>query len=87
MVRFFAFGLVALSAGAPAYAVVGEYSYDITAPLGPPNWASVEIEDNQCGGLSQSPIAITSMECSEYSDYKFEVRPLSPFPFMCDWSC
>jgi carbonic anhydrase len=76
MVHCFTLAIAVLSAAVPASAALGEYSYDPDHPLGPASWADVELEGNQCGGNEQSPIAIESIDCTEYADYKLTVRIL-----------
>ena len=51
----------------------GAYSYDPANEFGPDNWASVVVEDNQCGGLKQSPIAVSTMDCTDFEDYTLTV--------------
>jgi carbonic anhydrase len=50
-----------------------KYSYHSEDDLGPANWADVDVEDNQCGGDTQSPIAIDSRSCDMYANYRFIV--------------
>jgi hypothetical protein len=51
------------------------FSYDITdMELGPLGWGTLDMEDNQCGGSVQSPIAIETTSCTEYANYIFTVR-------------
>jgi carbonic anhydrase len=52
----------------------GDYSYDMNDPLGPNNWAMVDVEDNQCGGSAQTPINIESTPCTEVAEYTLNVR-------------
>lgn len=63
---------VALVAKAHA-AGSGEYSFGMTDPFGPPNWGMVDIADNQCHVMSQSPINIESTQCTEFDDYVLTV--------------
>ena len=52
----------------------GKFSYDIEAADGPLNWADLDIENNQCGGMSQSGIDIPTGPCDEImADYVFTV--------------
>jgi carbonic anhydrase len=47
----------------------GVYSYDKDSDIGPANWAFLNIPNNQCGGSKNSPIAVSSGECTDYADY------------------
>ena len=49
------------------------FSYDLHATTGPDNWGKLDIENNQCGGTSNSPIAITTHDCDRYEDYVLNV--------------
>jgi carbonic anhydrase len=51
----------------------GEYSYDPDNEFGPANWASVEMDGNQCGGDKNSPVAVEVAPCDEFKDYKLTV--------------
>jgi hypothetical protein len=55
---------------------VAKYSYHSEDALGPANWANVDVEDNQCGGDTQSPIAIVSRSCDMYANYRFIVSSM-----------
>jgi carbonic anhydrase len=50
------------------------FNYDPNSPKGPEFWKDIALENNQCGGTSNSPIALESMPCTMFEDYKFEVR-------------
>lgn len=51
-----------------------KFEYDPSSELGPQNWAELDIESNQCGGMRQSGINIESSSCSEYdAPYTFSV--------------
>jgi carbonic anhydrase len=52
-----------------------EFSYDPASDVGPEFWKDLEMENNQCGGTSNSPIALSSQKCTSFADYKFTVRP------------
>ena len=51
-----------------------DFSYDFSSDVGPDSWKDLEVEDNQCGGASNSPIALVSKRCTSHADYKFSVR-------------
>lgn len=51
-----------------------EFSYDPASDVGPEFWKDLEIENNQCGGTSNSPIALETAKCTSFADYKFTVR-------------
>lgn len=57
------------------------FSYDPHAETGPDNWGKLDIENNQCNGMSNSPIAIETHHCDRYEDYVFNVSFYSPFFF------
>jgi hypothetical protein len=58
------------------------YSYDPFSDVGPDLWKALLMEDNQCGGTSNSPIALESEACTVFADYSFGVseRCLVPRP-------
>jgi carbonic anhydrase len=49
------------------------FSYDPTADLGPSNWGDVDVDDNQCEGEKNSPIAVEKSACTRFEDYSFSV--------------
>ena len=50
------------------------YSYDPDAADGPPRWSLLLTDgENQCDGKSNSPIAIESMECTDFEKYEMQV--------------
>jgi carbonic anhydrase len=51
-----------------------EFSYDPASDVGPEFWKDLEMDNNQCGGTSNSPIALSSQKCTSFADYKFTVR-------------
>jgi carbonic anhydrase len=59
-----------------ALASEGQYSYDPADPFGPANWASVNVPNNQCGGMKNSPIAIQSAACDTFQDYELKVSSM-----------
>jgi carbonic anhydrase len=66
-----------------AFAAEVEFSYDLEANDGPSNWATLDIEDNDCGGMSQSGINVPTGDCDELNaDYKLEVCLKRSFSFM-----
>jgi carbonic anhydrase len=55
----------------------GKFSFDPAAADGPQNWATLDIENNQCGGNAQSGINIPTGPCDELmADYTFNVSVL-----------
>jgi carbonic anhydrase len=50
------------------------YSYDPSSSVGPEFWKDLVMDSNQCGGISNSPIAVESQPCTTYADYTFTVR-------------
>jgi carbonic anhydrase len=53
------------------------FSYDPTnLEIGPAKWGELPIEGNVCNGQSNSPIAVESMACTKFEDYKFTVSTL-----------
>lgn len=52
------------------------YSYDPFSNVGPDLWKALEMEENQCGGTSNSPIALESAACNVFADYDFDVSQL-----------
>jgi hypothetical protein len=51
------------------------FSYDPEAANGPANWGKLEIDGNQCGEKSNSPIAVYTRACDRWGNYEFQVRP------------
>ena len=49
------------------------YSYEMDDRFGPPRWSEVVVDNNQCGGKTQSPIAIDFSKCTKYANYRFKV--------------
>jgi carbonic anhydrase len=49
------------------------FSYDPEAENGPANWSKLEIDGNQCGGSSNSPIAVYTRACDRWGNYEFQV--------------
>ena len=43
---------------------------------GPYAWADLDMDNNQCGGYSNSPIAIEKTHCDLRADYNFTVSSL-----------
>jgi hypothetical protein len=65
--------LLAASTIAPTYSAE-IFDYDPSSAFGPPNWAKLDIANNQCGGMRQSGINIVSSSCSEFdAPYTFNV--------------
>ncbi|KAL7577096.1 hypothetical protein ACA910_019701 [Epithemia clementina (nom. ined.)] len=62
------FAFLALLGLASTNAEGGDYSYNMTAANGPPNWANLNIAGNACGGNQQSPIALTTQGCETFND-------------------
>lgn len=56
------------------------YSYDPFSDVGPDVWKALVMDDNQCGGTSNSPIALESEACTVFADYKFDVSQLYSLP-------
>lgn len=54
-----------------ASAASDSFSYDPDAKYNPDNWANLDMGDspNQCAGMANSPIDITTSPCDEYADY------------------
>ena len=52
------------------------YSYDPFSNVGPDLWKALAMEGNQCGGTSNSPIALESEACTLFADYSFDVSLL-----------
>jgi carbonic anhydrase len=50
------------------------YSYDPSSSVGPEFWKDLVMDSNQCGGISNSPIALESQQCTTFADYTFTVR-------------
>jgi carbonic anhydrase len=48
-----------------------DFSYNPNSEVGPDNWGSLAIADNQCGGDSNSPIDLYSRPCDVFADYEF----------------
>ena len=62
----------------------GEFSFDPAADNGPLNWADLDIENNQCGGMAQSGINVPTGPCDEVmADYVFNVS----FYYTCISAC
>ncbi len=49
------------------------FSYDPDADNGPDHWKDLEIDGNQCGGESNSPIAVETHGCDRYEEYTMSV--------------
>jgi carbonic anhydrase len=49
------------------------YNYDSSSSIGPDQWASLAIDNNQCGGSKNSPIAVETTACDTYADYTLTV--------------
>jgi carbonic anhydrase len=61
---------LALSAPLVSLAAEGTYNYDFADQvLGPDGWKDLPLEFNECGGASNSPIAVTATECGRTVDY------------------
>jgi hypothetical protein len=54
-----------------------EFSYDPSSNIGPEYWKDLQVDNNQCGGLSNSPIALQTKPCTTFADYTFTVRKRS----------
>jgi hypothetical protein len=51
------------------------FNYDPNSPKGPEFWKDLtDVENNQCGGTSNSPIALETTACTLFEDYQFEVN-------------
>ena len=69
------FLLALLPAGALG-AGAGPYCYDEGTECGPENWANLDPEvvpNNECGGDSNSPIAVDNDGCTVFADYSLTV--------------
>jgi hypothetical protein len=51
-----------------------DFSYDPYSDIGPSHWKDLQVEDNQCGGSSNSPVALETKPCTSRANYKFTVR-------------
>jgi carbonic anhydrase len=49
------------------------FSYDPNVETGPAFWGDLPIAGNVCNGKNNSPIAVESMSCTRFEDYKFTV--------------
>lgn len=59
-----------------ASAAGGVYAYDPFSPLGPDNWAFLDIPLNECGGTRNSPIDIVTKDtCDLNAQYSLIVSP------------
>jgi carbonic anhydrase len=65
--------LVALTLPHFTSAADGVYSYDSASPFGPANWGDVVLDNNQCNGRKNSPIAVEDPGCTIYADYNLNV--------------
>lgn len=63
------------------------FSYDPHAENGPSNWGKLPIDDNQCDGTSNSPIAIQTYECDRYEDYILNVSTVFFFVVRLCYVC
>jgi carbonic anhydrase len=64
------FAALSLSGPFLSSAAEGDYSYDPLKDNGPQNWATLSIENNQCGGDMNSPVAVTSKtQCDRQKSY------------------
>ena len=50
------------------------FSYDPDSPYGPSNWGTLAIDNNQCSGQKNSPIAVKTIPCSVKKDFTLLVR-------------
>ena len=51
-----------------------QFNYDPTSDIGPEHWKDLQYQGgNECGGMSNSPIAVESAPCDFYDDYIFTV--------------
>lgn len=69
-------------------AAAGDFNYDDNdADKGPAAWANLPLDDNQCGGDSNSPIALESRACDIFEEYVFTVSARVPWTMWCFVSC
>jgi carbonic anhydrase len=68
--------LAAAPMGAFAASEGAAFSYDPNVETGPAYWGDLKIEGNVCNGKKNSPIAVKSMSCTQFEDYKFTVSTL-----------
>jgi carbonic anhydrase len=68
--------LAAAPMGAFAASKGAAFSYDPNVETGPAFWKDLPIEGNVCNGKKNSPIAVESMSCTQFEDYKFTVSTL-----------
>jgi len=62
------------------------FSYNNASPVGPEFWKDLEMEENECGGDSNSPVAIDkSSTCDAMADYKLGVSRLAHWHKLCNW--
>ena len=50
------------------------FSYNPDSPVGPSNWGTLAIDNNQCSGQKNSPIAVNTSPCDVKKDYTLLVR-------------
>lgn len=53
------------------------FSYDPNSDVGPDNWGLLPIDGNECDGENNSPIAVTTSDCTRYANYQFDVSTAS----------
>ena len=56
----------------------GTFSYKPDSDKAPSAWASLPVENNACGGSSQSGIDVPTSSCDVTGDYVFSVRIGAP---------